>query len=459
MHKTIKFISCLIILLAVLTNTVFASYTPDIETYSDIYIVKSLDNDEVIISKNADKKCAPASLAAIATALVVMQSCKNLDEKVTVTQSACDSVLGTYSIIANLVPGEEISIRELLCCMLISGATDAAAMLAEYVGKTEGSFASKMNALAKSLGCKNTVFKNPHGLDAEGQYTTASDVALLVKKAASNTEFMKIVSEIEHTVPKTNKSEERDIYSTNYLLNYYYPGYYFQYAKGIKSGATDNSGKCVASVAQKDGYNYVTVVMKGPSQDVDNDNEEDNCALIDCRHLFEWVFDNIKLRTVVSQGQIISEIPVTNSWKTDHASLVADNDYSALVPSGIDEDSVSFKLLPNSSPEKINKSVKIGEVIAKAQVYYGNDVICTVNLTVSEDIHSSFLLSVFNVFGAMFRSTVFKIIIILAIICIAGYIYLCVKINRRKKMARVKLVTPPKKNVKDIKSQREDENK
>ncbi len=456
MKKTIKFMSCFLIIFVLLSNSAFAVFQPSEKTYSDIYLVASIDNGEVIASKNSNMKTQPAALATIVTAAVVMESCQNLDEYVTMSHSAYDSILGTGLVTANLAVGEKIKIRDLLYCMLMFSAADASVALAERAGGNTDEFVNKMNAYAKKIGCKNTVFKNPHGLDAQGQYTTASDMLTIVKKALQNPTFVEITSTTSYKLAKTNASDERTIHTTNYMINPAYPTYYYRNASGIKTGATDLAGRCVASTAHKDGYNYVAIVMKAPSKDINGDGELDNCALIDCKTLFSWTFDNIKLKKVVTEGQIITELPVSHSWETDYVSLVAANDYSALVPSGLDSTSVYFELA-DGSPTELDSSVKKGDIVAKANVCYGNDVICTIDLTVSENISNSIILTILHFIRDIFGSGFVKVLLILLAILIVGYIILCIYINRKKKSARVKLVTPPKRNTADIELQKKRE--
>ena len=130
-----------------------ASYNSELDTSANIVLLMSLDNGAVIFDKNADQKAAPASLTKITTAILVLENCKNLDEVITVKQSSIDAISGTNSSTAGLMPGEQISIRNLLYCLLVKSANEAAVILADYVGGGSVSkFVDMMNEKAEELG-------------------------------------------------------------------------------------------------------------------------------------------------------------------------------------------------------------------------------------------------------------------------------------------------------------------
>ena len=134
-----------------------ASYNSELDTSANIVLLMSLDNGAVIFDKNADQKAAPASLTKITTAILVLENCKNLDEVITVKQSSIDAISGTNSSTAGLMPGEQISIRNLLYCLLVKSANEAAVILADYVGGGSVSkFVDMMNEFVQKIGCKNT---------------------------------------------------------------------------------------------------------------------------------------------------------------------------------------------------------------------------------------------------------------------------------------------------------------
>ena len=116
--------------------------------------------------------------------------------------------------------------------------------MADYIGGgSVPAFVQMMNDFAASLGCTNTHFVNPHGLDAEGHYSTARDLALITQHALELPLFSEIVNTVSYTLPATNKSEERNLLSTNWLINPNFKTYYCEYASGVKTGSTSGAGR------------------------------------------------------------------------------------------------------------------------------------------------------------------------------------------------------------------------
>ncbi|MBR6551395.1 MAG: D-alanyl-D-alanine carboxypeptidase, partial [Clostridia bacterium] len=309
MKKSFIFINCFILLLSLFTNVAFAQSNSTVydikapEYESEIALLVNVDTDTVIYSKNADKITAPASLTKIVTALVALEKGDPISKKITCSKKAVDSILGTGSSIAGLYAGEKTTLEMLLYCLFLVSGNDAAAVLAEHYGEgDEQKFVNEMNEYVKKLGCKNTYFANPHGLDDEStkgfesdkqSRTTANDMYIIAKHALKNETIKKISSKYGKTMPKTNKSDIRYLYNTNPLLNdysyYYYPG-----AIGLKTGTTDKAGACLISSATKNGYTYISIAMKG----VTNyylDGEGRNTAYLTCRYMLKWAFQNMEM--------------------------------------------------------------------------------------------------------------------------------------------------------------------
>lgn len=170
------FLTLLLLLLPLCSVKSSAAFNNSLDTKADIVLLVSLDNDTVIFDKNADKVSAPASLTKITTAILTIENCADLDAIVTIKQSTINAISGTNSSTAGLKVGEEISVRNLLYCMMVKSANEAALALADYIGGSVSNFVQMMNDFVMDMGCENTHFDNPHGLDSPGQYTTAREI-------------------------------------------------------------------------------------------------------------------------------------------------------------------------------------------------------------------------------------------------------------------------------------------
>lgn len=435
MKKAISILLTVILVLSsVFVIPASAAYNSELDTKADIVLLLSLDDGSVIFDKNADKTTAPASLTKIITAIVTIENCADLDTVVTIPAYCITLLNGTNSSIAGLKAGEEVTVRELLYCMLVKSANEAANILADFIGGGSiDNFVGMMNTFAQSLGCANTHFMNPHGLDTEGHYTTANDLALIVKHALTLPVFMEIANTYSYKMPATNLSKERNFISTNWMINPNFKTYYLSYAQGIKTGTTTNAGHCIISKASKDGYNYLGIVMGAPEEDVTNDGNPDNLAFIECKNMFKWAFDNIRLQKVADTTKIVTVIDVKLSFEADHVRLVPAQDVTVLVPVGTDSGSVLVEAIPEDTPTVINAPVKKGDVIGKARIKYADTEIATVDLVAAEDVNMNIFLWVLNCIKSVVTSKIFLIIAAVAVVVLAAYFVMLAKHNKAKK--------------------------
>lgn len=444
--KKIKFFCiCLVLALSCLPfTTASASYNAileELEPRSEIIFLQSLEDDTVIFDQNAHQHTPPASLTKLVTAILTLENVTDLDAMVTVPQSVMDSLVNTNSSNAGLKAGEEVSVADLLRCMLIPSANEAAATLAHYVsgGNIEG-FVDKMNVFAHRLGCADTNFTTPHGLDANGQYTCAADVAKIMKYAltfAQSELFTEIISSQQYMLPASNMHEKpRAIQNTNKMLFSGIPEYYCEYVVGGKTGSTSQAGKCVAAIAQNGGYSYIAVIMNAPNDDIDNDGVAENGAFTDAKLLFEWVFKFIRYECVLAKTEVQDEVEVRLSSKTDHVSLVPEEDLYAYVPVGVDEKSVLVRTADGTLPPFVNAPVRKGDKIAEAAVYYADEEIARADLVASEDVNRNFLLYIGSLIGTFFRHPIVRTILIVLALLIAGYVSFVIYANRQRQKKR-----------------------
>ena len=398
MKKLIKILFCFILIASVLcTMPAYANYNAvyeksltdsgDNPIYAQIYLLVNLDNDTVIFEKDADKQAAPASLTKIMTATVVLENCKDLDEEVEASYEAIHLLDGTGSSIVGLEPGEKMSIKNLLYCLLVRSGNDAANVLAMHVGGSIEGFVKMMNDKAAALGCKNTHFANVHGLDDPNHYTTARDLMTITKHALTLPYFSEITSTTIYKVPATNKSEERTLRNTNNLMNKAYADYYSPYAVGIKTGSTDAAGHCLVSSATRGSLHFISVVLGGDRVTLE-DGEIRTYSFYDTNLLFNWAFDNFAYRTILEGKEIIQEVPVSLS-KTDYVTVHPADDVEVLFPKDLNpEDLERVITLPEDQEAPITAGQKLGTMELKD----GDTSYATVDLLASNDVEADKLM-------------------------------------------------------------------
>ncbi len=438
MKRIISFLICLILVFSPFTiiNS-YADYNAELETKADIVLLFSLDDGTVIFSKNADKTTAPASLTKITTAILTIENCENLDTVITVPSYCITLLNGTGSSMAGLKAGEEVTVRQLLYCMLVKSANEAANILADYIGGGSiENFVSMMNDFAARVGAEGTHYVNAHGLDADGQYTTANDLAKITKYALNLPVFTEICTTYKYTMPATNMSNERNFVSTNWVINPNFKTYYYEYVQGIKTGTTSNAGQCIITKASKDGYNYLCIVMGAHAEDVNNDNNPDNMAFLETKKLYKWVFENIRLEKIVNTTDIVTVVDVKLAFGVDHVRLVPANDVTALVPVGTDSGSVLVQVIESETPAQIKAPVKKGEVLGKAKVLYADTELATVDLVAAEDIKVSVILWALDGLYNIISSPIFIIIVAMILVVVVIHYFTSANPRRKKKRRR-----------------------
>ncbi len=250
-------VSFLVMIIAPLT-TVYAEYTPPFEVSADAVYMVNLDTGTVVYQKNANKKEYPASLTKLVTTILAMEKTSDLDSAmVKCTSSILSEFDGMNASNAGMRAGEERSMRDLIYCMLLPSANEAASMVAEYVGGSRAEFVDMMNKKAQEIGAVSTHFVNPHGLHDNDQYTTAQDMYLIAKYAMKLPGFMDMASKTSYELKPSNKRDTEYIFTTNKMMvQSAGPDVYYKYVRGIKTGTTDEAGRCCVSTATKDGYTY-----------------------------------------------------------------------------------------------------------------------------------------------------------------------------------------------------------
>ncbi|MCD7836213.1 MAG: D-alanyl-D-alanine carboxypeptidase, partial [Lachnospiraceae bacterium] len=238
----------------------------------------------VILDRNADTEYPMASTTKIMTAIVALEN-SDPDDIVTMSETAAaEEGSSVY-----LQPGDQVTMRELLYGVMLNSGNDGAAAVAEYIAGSKEAFAEMMNAKAAELGLEHTHFENPSGLDQEGHYTTAADLAQLARYALKNEEFAAIVGTYDKRVTVINRPDA-ELYFVNHnkLLRQY------EGCIGVKTGYTKSTGRCLVSAATRYGMTFIAVTLNAP------DDWNDHMKMLD------YAFNTYVARTVVADGEIIT---------------------------------------------------------------------------------------------------------------------------------------------------------
>lgn len=222
-------------------------------------LLYDVDNGSVVCSREPDAQVAPGGLTKLVTALLVAENCP-LDEVVTVgSQETWNLPEGALN--QNLQTGEELTVRDLLACVMLQSANDAAVVLAEHVAGTQAAFVEMMNSRVKELGCTDTEFVDVHGLEAEGNRTTARDMLKITLKAIQNETFREFFGMIFYTVPATSSAEKRELFNFNYMLGQQIvPDFYDPRVTGGMPIYHEDTGAGLVCTAEDDGT-YIGIVL------------------------------------------------------------------------------------------------------------------------------------------------------------------------------------------------------
>lgn len=341
-----------------------ADYWPDApETLSPSVILMEESTGTILYEKNMDEAHYPASITKIMTTLLALEN-GNLSDMVTFSDDAINNTEG--SGIARDY-GEQMTLEQCLYGVMLESANECAYAVAEHVGGTVENFVDMMNAKAKELGCTNTHFANPHGLQDENHYTTAHDMALIAQAAYQNETFRIIIGTKMYTIPPTNKHAEETVLRNHHdmLCTYHNANrkYLYPYCVGGKTGYTATANSTLVTYAEKDGMTLICVVM----------NTQSPNQFIDTVNLFDYAFDNFQVLNVSENDTDYSaEATVDNGNLNNIAPFVElDKDAVIVLPKTAEFSDTSSSVEYNDSDPEIAGSITYtyaGRNVGKADI-------------------------------------------------------------------------------------------
>lgn len=334
---------------------------PQLEINAKSAVLIDANTGTVLYSLNKDTPLAPASVTKIMTLLLVFEAIEEgrlkYEDVLTVSENAAS--MGGSQVF--LEPGETMQVEELLKCVIIASANDAALTLAEHTAGSEEAFVDLMNKRASELGMKNTHFENVTGLDDDvtNHLTTAYDIALMSRELIKYEKVSKYATIWMDTI----RNGEFGLTNTNRLVRFY------NGITGLKTGSTSKAGFCVSATAKRDGLELIAVIMGAESSDVRN-----SCAT----KLLDYGFANYSVYQ--NEGKDLGTIKVLGGSK-DYVSIKFD-DYNTLENKG-NEDKITYEIVID---ENAVAPIKKGDVVGKVNYFFNREIIGSSDIYCTETI-------------------------------------------------------------------------
>ncbi len=358
---------------------IFISITnaEEVTSFSESSIVIESSTGKVLYEFNSTKELKPASMTKIMSMIIIMDSIKEgkikLSDNVLISENA--SSMGGSQVYLNT--GESYKVEDLLKSVAIASANDAVVALAEKTYGTVDLFVKKMNSLCKEIGCKNTSFKNPHGLDTEGHYSSSYDMALMARYLINNyPSILKYTNTYEDYLKRPDGSETW-LVNTNKLVRFY------DNIDGLKTGFTEGAGYCLTSTSKRGNMRLISVVMGVDS--IDNRTS-------DTLKLLNYGFNSYKLNVIYKKNKVLGRIKVEKG-KYEYANIVLKKDATELL--NINDPKKTYML--NIETKKLYAPVKKGDKIGEVEIIDNEGTIVDIeDITVDKDIESASILDYFK---------------------------------------------------------------
>lgn len=345
-------------------------------------VVFEANSQTMMYAYNADIQMQPASFVKIMTALIAIELGR-LEDLVIVTQNAVASV-PSDAVSVKLQTNEVLRLEDLLYCLLVGSANDAAAVIAEHLGGNQEAFVQKMNDYAAQLGCTGTQFANPHGLYDERQLTTARDSARILAAAMDNEVFRRIFTANTYTVPATNMSEARNLQTGNSMKDSGNRQYYDSRILGGRTGVTSDGRRCLASAAEHKGMLLICIVMGS-----DSVYQEDGYSAIsiggyqETTKLLNACTKGYKASQILYKNQALRQIPI-NGGNCD-VIVGPDVSVSTVLPQNAEISNIVFRY----SDKIFSAPVEKGQLVSEVQAWYGNVCVAQTELFALNEVRNA----------------------------------------------------------------------
>lgn len=320
---------------------------------------------EILYEYNSHEKLEPASMTKMMSLLLVMEAIEKgvIDWNQMITVSSNASGMGGSQIL--LETNEQMSVEDLVKGIAIASGNDAVVALAEAIAGTEDNFVKMMNDKVKELGLSDTNFKNSHGLDEEGHYSSAYDMAYIARELVKHEKILEY-SSIYETYLREGTDRKIWLVNTNKLVRFK------EGVDGLKTGYTKGAGYCLTATMKKNDMRVIATVMGEPDSQTRN-NEVSS--------MLDYAFAQIGLKKVLSKNSVVEKISMTKANKNE-IKIVPINDVNVLYKKVEGEITPTYKVKLN----EITLPLKVGDIVGKLYVMNNDEIINEINLTVKENI-------------------------------------------------------------------------
>jgi D-alanyl-D-alanine carboxypeptidase (penicillin-binding protein 5/6) len=339
------------VLFIIVPTAVSAAAPFDVTAKSAIVIEAA--TGKVLYEKNANDRRYPASTTKIMTLITALEE-GNVNDVVTASNTAATTEGSSLWLSA----GEQLPMLDMMYGMMLVSGNDATVAIAEHISGSVAEFGKLMTQKAQALGAIHTHFVNSSGLPDVNHYTTAADMAKITAYGYKLPLFAQIVATKERTMPWQGQQHDRDLFNENRML-WLYDG-----ANGVKTGYTDDAGRCLVSSAVRNGVQLITVVF---------DSErmwDDSIAMLD------YGFTQVHEQTIVKQGDILKTVKILDGKGSDVVPLYAQN--SIAIP--MTEDNQGDFTTVIDVPDKVYAPLTQGQAVGHVKVLYQNKEVGSTDL-------------------------------------------------------------------------------
>ena len=315
---------------------------------------------QVIYSNNENEKRAPASMTKMMSLILIMEEIEsgNLkwNEKIKISENAAS--MGGSQIY--LEAGEVMSVQDLVKGISMASANDAVVALSERIAGTEKEFVKKMNYRAKELNLTNTYFKNATGLDEEGHYSSAKDMALIARELVKHKKILEFSSTYEDYL-RQNSNKKFWLVNTNKLIKTY------EGMDGLKTGFTQNALYCLTATATKNNMRLIGVVMGEKDSKIRNSEMSD---------MLDYGFNLYKTSTLIKKGEVVGKY-IDKKSSSLSTKVITKEDINILRKKKSKKRNISYRVMINKKKLPINKGEKVGDLILEenGKTIYKTDVV------------------------------------------------------------------------------------